>query len=92
MLEAENLPDITKLRNFLRHDIKLIYNELLGYNWDSLFVDCGYLPFRDIDIEKCDCQIPGYSVSLEVMLGCESNEALGGAILAHIESFDTSLK
>jgi len=88
MLEQPSLPDITKLRNFLRHDIKLIYNDILAYDWNSLFVRCGFLPFSDIATEKKTCDIPGFALSLEAMIQCESNEALGGALLAHYESFD----
>ncbi len=87
MLEDTHLPDISNLRNFLRHDIKVIYNEILSYNWDSLFTECSLLPMKDITIPKVGCDIPGYANSIEAMMQCTSNEALGGAILAHAESF-----
>lgn len=89
MLEEVVLPDVSNLRNFLRHDIKVIYNEILSYDWDSLFVGCSLLPMRDITIPATDCHIPGYASSIEAMVECTSNEALGGAILAHVESFGT---
>ncbi len=89
MLENESLPDITKLRSFLRHDIKTIYNELLSFDFDKLFAECGLVPFCDIDTPKIKTGLAGYVRSLETMLECDSNEALGGAILAHTESFGT---
>lgn len=89
MLEELNLPDISNLRNFLRHDIKVIYNEILSYDWNSLFTECGFLPMKDITLPKTNCEIPGYTSSIEAMINCTSNEALGGAILAHAESFGT---
>lgn len=92
MLECCCLPDISNLRNFLRHDIKVIYNELLSYDWDNLFAENGLLPMKDITIPKADCDIPGYASSIEAMMNCTSNEALGGAILAHVESFGTDFQ
>lgn len=89
MLEQESLPDITRLRNFLRHDIKTIYSELLTFDWNGLFIKNNLLPLSDIDIPKIETGLAGYVRSLEAMLDCESNEALGGAVLAHVESFGT---
>ncbi len=89
MLEQEQLPDITELRNFLRHDVKTIYTELLAYDWDGLFAENGLLPLSNIGIPKTSTGLGGYIASLEAMLSCESNEALGGALLAHAESFGT---
>lgn len=89
MLESESLPDITCLRNFLRHDIKTIFNELIAFDWNGLFAECNLVPLRDINIPKIKTGLLGYVRSLETMLECDSNEALGGAILAHTESFGT---
>lgn len=89
MLEDVRLPDISNLRNFLRHDIKTIFNEILSYDWDNLFAENGLLPMKDITVFKIDCDTPGYASSIEAMMNCTSNEALGGAILAHVESFGT---
>ena len=36
MLEHNNLPDITSLRNFLRNDIKSIYNTFFETDWNKL--------------------------------------------------------
>ncbi len=92
MLEEIVLPDISNLRNFLRHDIKIIYNEILSFDWDGLFTECGLLPMRDIALKEADCNIPGYANSIKAMAECTSNEALGGAILAHTESFGTGFQ
>lgn len=89
MLEGDSLPDISTLRNFLRHDIKTIYNEVLAFDWSKLFAENGLLPFSDIATPKIKTGLSGYVHSLEAMMTCESNEALGGAILAHVESFGT---
>ena len=89
MLENEVLPDVSNLRNFLRHDIKTIYNELLSVDWDNLFIESGLIPMSDITTPKTEMNIPGYAASIKAMLECSSNEALGGAFLAHIESFET---
>ncbi len=88
MLEGASLPDITRLRNYLRHDIKTIYNEIIAPDWKTVFEECGYLSLFDIDMPKRTSEIPGYTESFELMLGCNSNEALGGAVLAHYESFN----
>lgn len=89
MLEQENLPDITKLRDFLRRDIKSIYDELLAVDWDSLFAKSNFLPLGGISLDKIHTGLTGYVRSLEAMLECSSNEALVGAVLAHAESFGT---
>ena len=95
MLELVELPDITKLRNFLRHDVKVIYSELMEFDWDSLFAENGLMPLSDISISKVSLTeyhaLNGYLISLDAMLSCESNEALGGALLAHVESFGTGI-
>ncbi len=92
MLEYESLPDITKLRNFLRHDVKVIFSEILNFDWNGLFIQCGLLPMNYIEVPGVECDIPGYTSSVKTMLDCSSNEALGGAILAHTESFNTSIR
>ncbi len=89
MLECDNLPDIANLRNFMRHDIKTIYAQLLAFDWDALFKQCGCLPLSDIELPRIQTGLSGYVQSIEGMLACTSNEALGGAVLAHIESFGT---
>lgn len=89
MLEQESLPDINGLRTFLRHDVKTIYNEILAFDWNSLFTEHSLPLFTDISMPKVKTGLAGYVRSLETMLECDSNEALGGAILAHTESFGT---
>ncbi len=89
MLETEQIADISNLRDFLRHDVKIIYNELLAYDWNSLFSECGCILPDSITIPPVDTGLGGYVQSIEAMLSCESNEALGGAILAHTDSFGT---
>ena len=89
MLENKVLPNVSNLRNFLRHDIKAIYNELLCVDWDGIFTEFGLLPMSDIKTPKTEINTPGYAASIKAMLECSSNEALGGAFLAHIESFKT---
>lgn len=89
MLEYDNLPDITNLRNFMRNDIRAIYTELLEFDWDSLFAECGLMPMSDIELPKIHTGLSAYVKSIEKMLGCTSNEALGVAMLEHIENFGT---
>lgn len=89
MLEEEHLGNISQLRDFLRHDIKLIYNELVFYDWDNLFAECGCVTTSAITTPTSGTGLSGYVNSISAMLSCESNEALGGAVLAHCESFGT---
>ena len=88
ILESENLPYILELRDFLRQDIKTIFYQLLEVDWDGLFRDRELLPLSGILIHD---QPPGaateYVRSMEMMMDCSSNEALVGALLAHVESF-----
>ncbi len=88
ILESKNLPYIEYLRDFLRQDIKIIFFELLEEDWDKLFREKGLLPLSGIALETKS--IEGsieYVRSLEMMMDCTSNEALVGALLAHVESF-----
>ena len=89
MLEQDNLPDIVNLRDFLRQDVKAIYSELLDVDWDALFRRQGLVPLCGICTDTVHTGLQSYVRSLESMIECESNEALGGAILAHAESFGT---
>lgn len=89
MLEHDNLPDMNSLRDYMRHDIKLIYHELLSIDWDGLFRDHGLLPLGLIQSETLFTGLDSYSTSIKNITECTSNEALGGSILAHIESFGT---
>ena len=91
MLEHDNLPDITSLRNFLRNDIKAIYNTFFETNWDKLASDSGLASPEDITSAPKFSGLRSYALSLESMIDCTSNEALGGAILAHAESFGTGM-
>ncbi len=88
ILESENLPYITELRDFLRQDIKHIFYELLEEDWDKLFREKGYLPLSEICLggEVAE-ENPEYVRSMEMLMDCSSNEALVGALLAHVESF-----
>ncbi len=89
MLEGENLADISNLRDFMRHDMKVIYNELLNYGWEELFRSEGLPQLSSITVPPVENGLSGYVASLEAMMECESNEALGGAVLAHADSFGT---
>ena len=91
MLEKDGLPDIASLRDFLRHDIKNIYNELFDIDWDELFHSAGFLPLSQIATNNLCEGFKSYSISLKSMLDCSSSEALVGAILAHVESFGTGV-
>ncbi len=87
MLEEATLPDVIHLRDYMRHDIKLIYNLFWETDWDALCRDCGYLPISSPPVPVTEEKEAGYAFSLTAMIDCTSNEALGGAILAHLESF-----
>lgn len=89
MLEQDGLPDIANLRNFLRQDVKAIYSGIMDVDWDALFRRQGLVPLCDICTDTIHTGLQSYVSSLESMIECESNEALGGAILAHAESFGT---
>lgn len=84
---ALDLPDIANLRNFLRHDVKIIYTEFFETDWDKLFHEQGFIPMSDIECPPEDEGIDGFTVSISSMIDCESNEALGGALLAHVTEF-----
>ena len=86
-LEQKSLPDILHLRDFLRHDVKTIYHFFWETDWDAQLHQKGLLPLSDITVPPVPEPVPGYAFSLSAMIDCSSNEALGGAILAHIESF-----
>lgn len=87
MLEKKAVADIDSHRDFLRHDVKTIYNQLFDVNWDELFRDAGFLPLCGITGRKKETVLKSYTISLESMINIDSNEALGGAILAHVEGF-----
>ena len=88
ILKGENFPHILKLRDFLRQDVKRIFYELLAVDWDAIFREKELLPLSGIDlVPKTEEKDAGYIRSLEMMMECESNEALVGAMLAHVESF-----
>ncbi len=87
MLEQEDMPDILHLRDFLRHDMKVIYHFFWETDWDAQLHELGLLPFSDISVPVTCVAPAGYAFSLTAMIDCTSNEALGGAILAHVESF-----
>ncbi len=82
-----DLPDIGNLRNFLRHDVKIIYSEFFETDWDNLFHEQGFIPMSDIKCPPKGDSVDGYTVSISSMIDCESNEALGGALLAHVTEF-----
>lgn len=89
MLEQDGLPDITELRNFLRRDVKNIYNIFFETDWDCLAAEKGLPPLSDISVKTAEYGLDSYALSVKSMTECTSNEALGGAILAHAESFGT---
>lgn len=88
ILKSENLPYIVQLRDFLRQDVKTIFYDLLNVDWDGLFREKNLLPLSEIVLASAtENQDLGYVRSLEMMMECTSNEALVGAMLAHVESF-----
>ncbi len=88
LLESPNIRYITALRDFLRQDIKAVFHELLEPDWDGLFRERELLPLSNIPfVPQCSEKDAGYVRSLEMMMECTSNEALVGALLAHVESF-----
>ena len=91
MLEQENLPDIVHLRDFLRHDVKEIYNTFMATDWEGLFRENGLVSLCQIPIAPQSTDSLSYVFSLRSMMDSTSNEALGGAILAHMESFLTGI-
>lgn len=91
MLEQENLPDIVHLRDFLRHDVKVIYHTFIETDWEALFREKGLVSLCQIPIEPQSTESLSYVFSLRSMMDSTSNEALGGAILAHMESFGTGI-
>ena len=88
ILNSENLPYIEKLRDYLRQDMKIIFHELLDPDWDKLFRDRGLLPLSGILLSEApEVENAEYVRSMEIIMECASNEALVGALLAHVESF-----
>lgn len=88
-LESEGLPDPNSVRDFLRQDVKIIYETLLHVDWDSLFLRRGLIPMSAIAAPPVDTGLMGYAKSIESMIEANSREALIGAILAHSEVFGT---
>lgn len=91
MLEQENLAEITVLRNFLRKDIKALYSVFFETDWDKLAMHSDLMPPKDILTAPNEQSLSGYALSIESMIECTSNEALGGALLAHAESFGSGI-
>lgn len=91
MLESEALPNILNLRNFLRNDIKNIYHVFFETDWDALAHSNELAAPEDITLPPHDNVPRSYAMSIASMTACTSNEALGGAILAHVESFGTGV-
>lgn len=89
MLEQENLPNPENVRDFLRSDIKTIYDEILCVNWDKLLIESGMVPISSISAAPVSTGLNSYALSLEGMLKSNSREALMGAFLAHAEMFGT---
>ena len=89
MLEADDLPEITELRDYLRHDIKILYHELLNFDWDGFCKEKDLLPLENMSVDMISTGLESYAASVECLMNCMSNEALGGAVLAHVESFGT---
>ena len=87
MLEEENLPDVLHLRDFLRHDVKVIYSTFMATDWEALFREKGLVSLCQIPVPTQKTELRSYVFSLQSMMDSTSNEALGGAILAHMESF-----
>lgn len=89
MFEQDNLPNPENIRDFLRSDIKTIYDEILCVNWDKMFKDNGLVPLSSVASKPIDTGLHGYARSIEGMLTSTSREALMGSFLAHAEIFGT---
>ena len=89
MLEQDNLPNPETIRDFLRQDIKTVYDNLLCIDWDKLCISQDLVPISSIISTPIETGLHGYARSLESMMNSKSREALMGAILAHAEVFGT---
>lgn len=89
MLEQDDLPDPETVRDFLRSDIKEVYDEILSIDWNGLFAEKDLVPVSAINASVVDTGLNGYTRSIEGMLSSSSREALMGAFLAHAEIFGT---
>lgn len=89
MLEQDNLPAFETVRDFLRSDIRTVYDEILSVNWNKLFKDKGLVPVSAIDARPVNAGLRCYSLSIGGLLESASREALMGSILAHAEEFGT---
>ena len=87
MLEQDNLPNPETIRDFLRQDIKTVYDNLLCIDWDKLCISQDLVPISSIISTPIETGLHGYARSLESMMNSKSREALMGAILAHAEVF-----
>ncbi len=89
MLEQDGLPNPENVRDFLRSDIKTVYDEILCVDWNGLFAEKGLVPISLITSGAVDTGLNGYTRSIEGILQSSSREALMGAYLAHAEIFGT---
>lgn len=89
MLEQDTIPEPEHVRDFLRNDIKSVYESLLTPDWNGMCHAKGLVPFSSIKTEAVTTGLYGYIRSLESIMQSSSAEALMGAILAHTEIFGT---
>ncbi len=89
MLEADNLPNPETVRDFLRRDTSIIFDELLTPDWDGLCRKNKLVPFSAVNVPPASGGPGGYAHSLLGMMNASSKEALMGAMLAHAEIFGT---
>lgn len=89
MFEQDNLPNPENVRDFLRSDIKTIYDEILCVDWNRLFAEKGLVPVSSVASKPIDTGLHGYARSIEGILNSTSREALMGSFLAHAEVFGT---
>lgn len=89
ILEQDHLPNPETVRDFIRHDVKTIYECMLTFDWDELCRQNGLVPVSSIAVPPVETGLYGYACSIEAMMKSTSKEALMGAILAHTEIFGT---
>lgn len=89
MLEKNNISSPENIRDFLRRDIRTIYDELLCIDWNEMFKQNNLLPLTSIESKPTKTGLHGYTRSIESMMNSSSREALMGAFLAHAEVFGT---
>ena len=67
MLEQDNLPNPETIRDFLRQDIKTVYDNLLCIDWDKLCISQDLVPISSIiSVRRLETGLHGYAKYLKV--------------------------